>query len=88
MVSLSIPDLPSLQSLAAELKLRKIPYALFYEPDISAETALCTSDAAAPLLSGLPLALKNTGRAAGSATSTLKPCVAGSRPVRPTKLIV
>lgn len=58
MVSLSIPTLPDLHKLASELRSRKIPYTLFYEPAIKAHTAIATTDAAAPVLSGLPLALK------------------------------
>lgn len=58
MVSLNIPNQYSLINLAAELKSKSIPYILFYEPDISAYTALCTTDEGANLMSKLPLALK------------------------------
>ncbi len=58
MVSLSIPSLQELKQLASELSQRNIPHKLFYEPDIDAHTAICTTDAAAPLVAGLSLALK------------------------------
>lgn len=61
MVSLSTPNLMSLQSIASKLSANKIPFVLFYEPDINEHTAICTTDAAASILSGLPLALKTGG---------------------------
>ena len=62
MVSLSTPDHSSLKSLAEKLQEKKIPFTLFYEPDISEHTAIATTDAAADLLKGYPLALKESKR--------------------------
>ena len=81
MVSLNVPDHAALHTLANQLKEANIPHTFFYEPDISEHTAICTTDAAAHILSRLPLALKNHGsfRSNGK-TPVSKTEEAGSNP--------
>lgn len=82
MVSLNVPDQDALISLAAKLKARAIPHILFYEPDITAYTALCTTDAGAELMRNMPLALRpvrSKGKNAVSKTDN-----AGSIPAQGT----
>ena len=57
MVNLATSNLTSLNDLASELKARKIPFTLFYEPDISQHTAICTTDEASKILSKLPFSI-------------------------------
>ncbi len=90
MVSLSTPNLSALESLAATLSKRNIPYVLFYEPDINEHTAICTTDAAADLLSGYPLALKEFKKARVAQLAeqeTLNLSVVGSTPITQRKLL-
>lgn len=88
MVSLNVPDQHHLLALASQLNDSGVPCKLFYEPDISAYTALCTTDAGAPLMRGLPLALKNISKEIKRRLSSvaeqrsLKPQVVGSSPSR------
>lgn len=88
MVSLSTPDHSSLKSLAEQLQEKKIPFTLFYEPDISEHTAIATTDAAAHLLKGYPLALKNKRLCSSMVRAeTSKLSDAGSSPDTTTKNI-
>jgi hypothetical protein len=80
MVSLNVPTHADLHTLALQLKEANIPHTFFYEPDISEHTAICTTDAAAHLLSKLPLALKHDPFRSNGKTTVSKTVDAGSIP--------
>lgn len=87
MVNLAISNLHALQELAATLKQNKIPFTIFYEPDINQHTSICTTDEAAKILSNLPLALKKRPCSSMAERVPLKHCVAGSIPAMVTNNI-